>query len=179
MPFPTPARAALGALLSTVVLAVPAAEPAEAAGCAYAAVPASSPHARGAVLCLVNGERARRGLRPLHANGRLAGVARRQARDLVRFHFVGHTSPRRGSLRRRVARSGFTRGRQGWTAGENLAMGSGRVASPRRIVRAWMASPGHRANILRRAFTSAGLGAARGMPTGGRRGRTVVMTFGG
>jgi uncharacterized protein YkwD len=171
MSFPTPTRATLGVLVSTFAVTVPAVEPAPAAGGANAAAPA--------VLRLVNRERARHGLRPLRGDRRLAGVARRHARDLVRYRFFGHTSPRRGSLRRRVARSGFTRGRRRWTAGENLAMGRGRAASARRVVRAWMTSPGHRANILGRAFTSAGLGVARGLPTGARRGRTVVMTFGG
>jgi uncharacterized protein YkwD len=170
MPFPTPTRAGLGVLVSTVVVAVPPPAPAAASSGAQAT--------SNAVLRLVNRERARHGLRPLHANRSLAGVARRHARDVVRYRFFGHHSPRRGSLRRRVARSGWTRGRRRWTAGENLATGRGRAASPRQMVRGWMASPGHRSNILGRSFTSAGLGIARGMPTG-RRGRTVVMTFGG
>jgi uncharacterized protein YkwD len=178
MPFPAPTRAGLGALASMLVVVVPSAPPAQAAPCPGARKPASRAQASAALLCLVNRERAARGVRALTRDRRLAGVARRHARDLVRHHFFSHDSPRRGSLRARVARSGWTRGRSRWVVGENLATGRGRAASPRRIVRAWMASPGHRANILGPSFSSAGLGIARGMPNGGR-GRTVVMTFGG
>jgi hypothetical protein len=46
---------------------------------------------------------------------------------------------------------------QGW--GENIAAG---YATPEQVVSGWMASPGHRANILHASMTHMGLGMATG-----------------
>jgi uncharacterized protein YkwD len=43
--------------------------------------------------------------------------------------------------------------------GENIARG---YPSPVSVFNAWMGSPGHAANILRRSFTKMGLGYASG-----------------
>ena len=138
--------------------------------------------AEGVVGCLINAERTRRGLRPLAPDGRLVRVARRHSAEQFRFRFLGHTSPKRGSLVRRMKRSGFGRGRGRWTFGEILGGGRGRnFASPRFIVRQWMRRRVHRHAILTPQFTSFGIGAVRGTPSGGRRrgGRNYVVTFGG
>jgi uncharacterized protein YkwD len=45
---------------------------------------------------------------------------------------------------------------------ENLAWGTARIMGPRRIVRMWLLSPGHRANLLWRGARRAGIGVARG-----------------
>jgi uncharacterized protein YkwD len=51
-------------------------------------------------------------------------------------------------------------GYEGWsTHGENLLVGPQGTTTDS-MEAAWMASPGHRANILRAAFTSAGVGYA-------------------
>lgn len=134
------------------------------------------------VFCLVNRQRTKRGLRGLRNDRRLARVARRHTRDQVRYRFVGHHSPARGSLLRRMKRSGFGRGRSRWTFGEILGGGrGGNRATPRFIVRAWMRRSIHRRAILSRRFTRMGVGAVRGTPSGGRRrgGRNFVVTFGG
>ena len=47
----------------------------------------------------------------------------------------------------------------GNAAGENVAYGN---VTPARMVEMWMASPGHRANILSRTYTHIGVGAVRG-----------------
>jgi len=44
-------------------------------------------------------------------------------------------------------------------AGENIAYGG---RTPEQVIAMWMASPGHRANILRPSFTHIGVGAAVG-----------------
>ena len=44
------------------------------------------------------------------------------------------------------------------TAGENLAWGTGAHGAARAIVSAWLASPEHRANLLRPSFTRVGVG---------------------
>ena len=47
------------------------------------------------------------------------------------------------------------------SAGENIARGG---VSPRTMVRLWMNSPGHRANILQPGFRRLGVGVAAGAP---------------
>jgi uncharacterized protein YkwD len=169
------------ALLATLAMSAMPAR-AEAASCRGASNWVSLKQARGALLCLVNRERARRGLRGMRSNRRLSGVARRHAVDLVRFRFVGHNSPARGGLMQRIKRSGWARGRGSWTYGEIMGDGLNRGASPARIMRAWMRRPIHSKAILHPRFTSMGVGAVYGRPRGSRSkrgGRTFVMTFAG
>ena len=51
----------------------------------------------------------------------------------------------------------FRRCHRARSAGENIARGG---VTPKRMVRMWMHSPGHRANILNRSYTHLGVGAA-------------------
>jgi uncharacterized protein YkwD len=139
---------------------------------AAAAGQAVSQH-RTAVLCLVNAQRARRGLPPLRANRLLTLAAQRHSRDMVARRFFAHESPNGASVRDRVARTGYLRG--GWSLGENIGWMSAPTASG--IVQAWMESPGHKAMILHRGFKEAGVGVASGVPTGGS-GATYTMNFG-
>ncbi|MGI8594384.1 MAG: CAP domain-containing protein [Solirubrobacteraceae bacterium] len=50
------------------------------------------------------------------------------------------------------------------TWGENIAWGGGKLGTPASIVRNWMKSRGHRANILNGAFKESGIGIAVGDP---------------
>ena len=69
--------------------------------------------------------------------------------------------------------------RGNWTIGENIAWGSGALATPRAIVNGWMHSPGHRANILRASFRDIGIGIRLGAPGPGLSGgATYVTDFG-
>ena len=63
-------------------------------------------------------------------------------------------------------------GAAGPTYGENLAWGTGPYATARQVVRGWMGSPGHRANLLRPGWNRIGLGALKGT-FGGYAGATV------
>jgi uncharacterized protein YkwD len=82
----------------------------------------------------------------------------------------------------RIRGSGWSRGISAST-GENIAWGLGMKATPAAIVDKWMHSPGHRADILRPAFTQIGIGIALGAPNvPGRRageGATYTTDFGG
>lgn len=170
-----------------LALAVASAAPAAAAdartGCASAS---AQPHAaayvvvRGATLCLVNAERRRRGLRPLRYDRRLAKAASRHARDMVRNRYFSHDSPDGRDFVERIMRTRYVRSRRGgWVLGENLAWGSGSLASPRAIVRAWMRSPGHRRNVLNRRFREIGVAFVRGAPVrGAGLAATYVTEFG-
>ena len=63
--------------------------------------------------------------------------------------------------------------------GENLAWGTGPFATARRVVSGWMASPGHRANLLRPGWRRIGLGALRGNFLGYPGATVVTADFAG
>ncbi|MEU2284117.1 CAP domain-containing protein [Streptomyces sp. NPDC013178] len=111
------------------------------------------------VVDLTNRERARAGLRPLAVDPLLATAARGHSADMVARCFYSHTSPEGGQPWDRAAAAGS--GRR--TIGENIACGQ---RSPAEVVEGWMNSPGHRANILRPAFTHIGVGFSGGGPAG-------------
>ena len=171
----------LAALLVCVVaLAAPAG--AAAGGCANASASPSSVSSSAAVkttVCLVNRQRSSRGLHRVRLNGRLSKAAARHARDMVERRYFSHVSPSGSTFLRRIKRTGYIAGAQAWSAGENLAWGSGPRATPRSIVRAWMRSPKHRANILNGRFREVGIAVVRGAPGGsGDKRATYVNTFG-
>jgi uncharacterized protein YkwD len=91
--------------------------------------------------------------------------------------YFSHNSLNGSSFVDRIRRTGYLRGARSWNVGENIAWGSGRLSTPRAIARAWMNSPGHRANILSRSFRSIGIGIASGTPSGGG-GATYTTDFG-
>jgi uncharacterized protein YkwD len=75
-----------------------------------------------------------------------------------RDYFSHYTNDRNEGPCQRLRRYGYHRR----LCGENIARGSGRKGSPNSRFQAWMNSPGHRANILKRGFHEVGIGAARG-----------------
>jgi uncharacterized protein YkwD len=115
-------------------------------------------------LCLLNRERRRHGLKRLKASRRLSRSAGRYAAHMARHDFFSHVSPGGSTMTKRIRRSGYLRGARGWSIGENLAWGSGRLATPVEAVEGWMNSPGHRANILSPRFRRIGIGIAAGAP---------------
>jgi uncharacterized protein YkwD len=117
-----------------------------------------------ATLCLLNQERSSRGLPRLRLNDRLSTAAERHSRDMVQRNYFSHDSLTGLSFVDRIDRSGYFRSARSWSAGENLAWGSGNRGTPEQILRAWMNSPGHRANILTRRFREVGIGVAAGAP---------------
>ena len=132
-----------------------------------------------ATLCLVNGERADRGLATLTANAKLDGVATAYARDLVEGSYFSHTGRDGSSSLDRVRASGYLTPGAGYSVGENLAWGTGVLATPAAIMVSWMNSPGHRQNILNPDYRELGIGIAAGNP-GARNGlgATYVNEFG-
>jgi len=119
---------------------------------------------KGAILCLLNAERKARGLKPLRANGRLARAAALHSHDMVAKRYFSHTSLTGEDFVVRIKRVGYIRPGKAWTLGENLAWGTGSLAAPVGIVRGWMESPGHKANILNGRFQEVGIGIALGVP---------------
>ena len=176
-------RALLLALLTCLALAfaVPAAH-AAGADCANADVdPAEATQGQviGATLCLVNAERKTRGLAALARDGRLDTAARRHAADMVERQYFAHRSPEGRQSSDRIRAAGYLASATTWVVGENLAWGTYDLATPRAIVKAWMRSPGHRANMLDRRYREIGLGVAAGNPVRGDGvGATYATTFG-
>ncbi len=79
-----------------------------------------------------------------------------------------HQCPREPDLESRLRRSGYLNGAGSYGIGENIAWGGGDRGSPRGIVRSWMRSSGHRANILDRDFEHIGVGVVWGSPSNRR-----------
>lgn len=99
------------------------------------------------LFALVNAERARHGLRRLGATRCAAGFASRWADRIAHERAVRHQSVRR------VVRACEAR-----RAAENVAMGK---VTPEHMMRLWMKSRRHRANILNPHLTHIGVGAGR------------------
>lgn len=136
---------------------------------------------RTATTCLVNEERAKRGLKPLKPAPSLQNVARLYAKRMVKERFFEHTSPDGGTFLTRIKRTSYLKGSwRRWSVGENLAWGTGKLATPEEIVQSWMNSEGHRRNILTAAYTELGMGIAIGAPVrgGASDGGTYVNEFG-
>jgi uncharacterized protein YkwD len=155
------------ALATTLVLCASGSAHAAAPACQGAdALPGQTSDAtvRSATLCLMNAERDAHGLAGLRAQPALASAAGRYAREMVSERFFAHTSPRGSTVLSRIRDTTYLRGASAWTVGENIASGSGTLATPRAIVEAWMESPGHRANLLSSCFRDVGIGMAAGMP---------------
>lgn len=136
---------------------------------------------RDATLCLLNQERTSRGLAPLKSNRYLLTAARRYSQLMVRERFFGHVSPGGSTLVSRVRKgTKYLRGARSWKLGENLAWGSGQLATPAYTVKAWMRSPGHRRNILTPRFRHIGIGVVLGAPakTNGMAAATYTTDFG-
>jgi uncharacterized protein YkwD len=156
------------AALAVALTALPAA--AEARGCASAR--ATTAHASKrqivrATLCELNHIRGRYRLHHLRLNKKLSRAARRHARDMARRNYFSHDTLGGGSFLDRIRRTGYLRGAHSWIVGENLAWGSKGYCRPWVIMRMWMHSPGHRANILNGAFREIGIGVAYDAPVRG------------
>jgi hypothetical protein len=121
--------------------------------------PVGLPQVERAVLTLTNAERTRHGLPTFQVDDTLDAIARAHSADMLRRNFFDHTNPdgagpgdRMASAHRQLIGEG----------GENVWAGSGYPAATvaAQIVADWMASAGHRANILNREYTHLGVGIA-------------------
>lgn len=177
------ARTAAGVLAGTTLfLTAPSSAVAQDACTGGSATPSvrTLHHAANAVVCLVNAERARHGLRALRRDRDLRRAAGRHSRNMVRRGFFSHTSSTGVGLRQRLRRDGYARGKRVRHVGETLAWGAGAPSSPTVIVAEWIASPAHHRILLGRDFRDIGVGLAPGapQPTTGERGMTYTLDTG-
>jgi uncharacterized protein YkwD len=134
---------------------------------------------RAAILCLHNQIRAERNLPLLRENSRLRRAASSHSTDMVSRGFFEHTTPDGVTMVERIMATRYASPRVGWAIGENLAWGTGNLATPRAIMKAWMDSPGHRANVVKRAYREIGIGVVTGVPSDRGAGGTYTADFGG
>jgi uncharacterized protein YkwD len=149
-----------------VVAALGVSAPGAFAACANADASASSPSAVAATLCLLNEQRDAHGLVALTEAGVLDRAAGGYAQDMVDGRFFDHVSPSGGTMLQRIKAAGWAPAGS-WSAGENIAWGSGSLSTPASIVDGWMHSAGHRANILNGGYGQIGIGIAAGAPQDG------------
>jgi uncharacterized protein YkwD len=176
-------RHALFAALLAVAMLLASAPGASAKHCKRAGLQPSKVSHRvvvRATLCLLNHARARHHLKPLRRSRRLGRAARNHSADMARRGYFSHDSRSGASFLDRIRRSGYLRRAGRWAVGENIAWGTGRLATPRAIVRAWMRSRGHRANILNGRFREIGVGITFSAPVrvAGRPAATYTTDFG-
>lgn len=133
---------------------------------------------RDAVLCLHNQVRAQRKLPALRENARLRRAALGHSQNMVSAGFFEHTAPSGATMVDRILRAGYVRRDEGWSLGENLAWGTGSYSTPRGAIEAWMKSPGHRANVLKRSYRELGVGLVLGVPVSDAAGATYTVDFG-
>jgi uncharacterized protein YkwD len=123
---------------------------------------------RSSLLAAINGTRRAHGLGSVRVDVRLVRVARAHTADMVRHNYFSH-----GAFATRVRESGA----RGPVFGENLAWGTG--ATPQWIVDHWLASPAHRANLLRPGFRRIGIGIVTGTFSGYGGATVVTADFAG
>jgi uncharacterized protein YkwD len=119
------------------------------------------------ILHAMNQARMSRGLRPLRLDFRLERTAQAHSEDMLDHQYFSH-----GAFATRVLQSGAA----GPDYGENLAWGPD---SALWVVSQWLASPGHRANLLRPGFRRVGVGTATGTFDGQAGALVVTADFAG
>lgn len=112
---------------------------------------------------LINWERDRVGCSRLRTDGRMVDAARLHSADMARHDYFSHTGRGGTSFVDRLEDAGYPRRH---AAGENIAFG---YSTAQAVVDAWMASTGHRNNILNCDARATGVGLAY-------QGRTAYWT---
>ena len=120
------------------------------------------------LLSQMNAVRASRGLPGLRLDYRLVRAARGHSADMMRRQYFAH-----GAVLGRAVAAGA----RGPVFGENLAWANGLTAQW--VVNAWLASPGHRAVLLRRGFRRVGIGIVFGTFVGHGGAGVVTADFAG
>ena len=137
-------------------LALIATIPATLLGLVMVAAPAnaavvSEAKLQGDIAYLTNKQRVANGCKAVHVDARLNTAARVQSTYMARTGAFSHTGSGGSTFVARQQAAHYPR-----PAGENIAFGFRTGVD---VVKAWMASPEHRANILNCKATTVGVGA--------------------
>lgn len=129
-----------------------------------------------AIRCLLDKKRAKAGLRGLSSNRKANRAADRHSRYMRETGCFAHQCEGEPDLLGRLEIVGYIPCSCSWGAGENIAWGDGWRGTPKQIVKAWMNSPGHRANILNGNFEHLGVAVSWGSPTNRKADAAVYTT---
>ena len=130
---------------------------------------------RRAIVCLVNQQRRAAGVRKVKGHKRLQKAATAHVKDMLGRTYFAHEGPGGPDLISRLQKAKF------WpaTAGENLAAGTGGLATARGVMDAWLHSAAHRANMLDKRFKWVGIGIVPTFPAPpSSPGATIAAEFG-
>jgi uncharacterized protein YkwD len=116
----------------------------------------------------MNTVRTSRGLAPLRLDVRLLRAARGHSADMMHRQYFAHGAVAARALAQRA---------RGPVYGEDLAWGTGVTAQS--VVKNWLASPRHRAVLLRPGFRRIGIGIAFGTFVGHGGAAVVTADFAG
>jgi uncharacterized protein YkwD len=137
---------------------------------------------RAATLCLIDQERNSRGEASLQFNADLQQSAQAHTESMAFGDYFEHDGPDGDTPLSRMSAAGYIpNSNVGYEIGENIGWGTFDLGTPRAIVAAWMASPGHRANILDAHFRDTAIGVSPHVPSslsGGQPGGIYTQDFG-
>ena len=147
----------LAVLGGTALLLMPALAPASAIQ-----------NEQATLLRAINSARAHYGLAPVRVGPRLERAARAHTQSMLATQVFAH-----GSFAARMQQFHVNAP----LLAENLAWATGADATADAIVRAWLASPPHRRNLLDATFTLVGIGDLAGPFLGQANARVVTVDF--
>jgi uncharacterized protein YkwD len=126
--------------------------------------PQNSEALASATACLMNQLRRSHHLPALRASSYLQRVATGQVRQMVRLNYFADVAPDGPPSSVLIASSRYAAHAAKLSAGQNIGWGTGDESTPASMVRAWMASPPHRALIMAGAFQDVGVGITQSLP---------------
>jgi uncharacterized protein YkwD len=178
--------AALFALVLALLATIDAASPPSAAASACSKWGEEMPdqlapkEARKAIVCLLNVERQKAGEHTLDNDKKLQKAAQHHTDVMDGSGCFDHECPGEAGLDQRLSIVDYlTNGLTRWMYGENIAWGSGKLGTPKEIVKAWMNSPPHRTTLLTNSFDDVGIGFRDGTPSNARaQGGIYTADFG-
>ena len=106
---------------------------------------------RSGIIKFTNDYRILNGLPPLEENALLRSAAEAKIKDMFQYQYFAHESPSGVNVGELVEKTGYDY----LAVGENLAEGN--FENDEALVKAWILSPGHRANIVNPKYTEIGV----------------------
>lgn len=125
------------------------------------------------ILIELNDVRAAHGLAPLVADDNLTEAADYHSIQMLSLGYFSHRSANGAGFGQRMERFYSSSGFGYWSVGENLLWGAAHLDA-REAIEMWMASPEHRANILRADWREVGISAIRDTSAPGTFGGSSV-----
>ena len=123
------------------------------------------------IIAYTNFERSKQNIPALKIDSKLTSSAESKLQDMFKNQYFQHVSPSGESVSDVVRREKY----EYIVVGENLALGV--FGGDEQVVAAWMASPGHKRNILDARYQDIGVAVGQGMYQG-RKQWLIVQHFG-